>query len=71
MGGGHQRWEGVGGFHGGGLALKNELGVHVKNEMPGGEELDLLLAQFSSCPCRCCGPLFPEVAFGFLDGVPK
>ena len=100
---GEQRWVGVEGFHGGGLALKNELGIHVGHEMPGGQEhgdvaarvhddvlfasgeppsfeqrqhlaarlvdvddaaavggasivqcpLDLLLAQFSECPCRC------------------
>ena len=33
-------WDGlgVGGFHGGGLTLKNELGIHVGHEMPGGEE---------------------------------
>ena len=36
--GGQQRWVGVGGFHGGGLALKNEVGIHVGHEMPGGEE---------------------------------
>ena len=35
---GQQRWVGIGGFHGGGLALKNELGAHFKHEMPGGEE---------------------------------
>ena len=121
MRGGEQRWVGVGGFHGGGLDLKNELGVHVKNDMPGGEEngdvvarvrddvliaseeppafekrqhlaarlvdvddaaaigdcrtvqcpLDLLWAPFLECPCRCCGPLLPELAVGFLGGVPK
>ena len=38
MGRGEQRWVGVGGFHGGGFALKNELGIHVGHEMPGGEE---------------------------------
>ena len=38
MRGGQQRWSGVGGFHGGGLALKDELGVHVRHEMLGGEE---------------------------------
>ena len=101
---GEERWVRVGGFHGGGLALKNELGIHVGHEMPGGKEygdvaarvhddvlfasseppafeqwqhfaarlvdvdvvaaiddssivqcpLDLLLAQFLECPCRCC-----------------
>ena len=121
VGRGEQRWVKVGGFHGGGLALKNELGIHVGHEMPGGEEhgdvaarvhddvllasgeppafeqrqhlaarlvdvddaaaigdasivqcpLDLLLAQFSECPCRCFGPLLPELALGFLEGVPK
>ena len=38
MGRGQQRWVGVGGFHGGGLALENELGIHVGHEMPGGQE---------------------------------
>ena len=38
MGRGEQRWEGVDGFHGGGLALENELGIHVGHEMPGGQE---------------------------------
>ena len=33
--------------------------------------LDLLLAQFSECPCRCLGPLLPELALGFLESVPK
>ena len=33
--------------------------------------LDLLLAQFYECPCRCCGPLLPELALGFLEGEPK
>ena len=33
--------------------------------------LDLLLAQFSECPCRCFGPFLPELALGFLEGVPK
>ena len=33
--------------------------------------LDLLLAQFSECPCRCFGPLLPELALGFLEGGPK
>ena len=33
--------------------------------------LDLLLAQFSECPCPCFGPLLPELALGFLEGVPK
>ena len=33
--------------------------------------LDLLLAQFSECPCRCFGPLLPELALGFLEGVRK
>ena len=32
---------------------------------------DLLLAQFSECPCRCFGPLLSELALGFLEGVPK
>ena len=118
---GEQRWVVVGEFHGGGLALENELGVHVGHEMPGGEEhgdvaarvhddvlfassepptfeqrqhlaarlvdvddaaaigdagivqcpLDLLLAQFSECQCRHLGPLLPELALGFLEGVPK
>ena len=121
MRGGQQRWVGVGGFHGGGHALKNELGVHVGHEMPGGEEhgdvaarvhddvlfafgeppafeqrqhlaarlvdvddaaaigdasivqcpRDLLMAQFSECPCRCFGPLLPELTLGFLEGTPK
>ena len=121
VGRGEQRWKGVDGFHGGGLALKNELGIHVGHEMPGGQEhgdvaarvhddvlfafgeppafeqrqhlaarlvdvddaaavgdasivqcpLDLLLAQFSKCPCRCFGPFLPELALGFLEGVPK
>ena len=118
VGRGEQRWVRVGGFHGGGLALKNELGIHVGHKMPGGEEhgdvvarvhddvllasgeppafeegqhlaarlvnvddvgdanivqcpLDLLLAQFSERPCRCFGPLLPELALGFLEGVPK
>ena len=121
MRGGQQRWEGVGGFRGGGLALKNELGGHVRHETPGGEEhgdvaarvhddvllasgepptfeqrqhlaaclvdvddateigdrrivqcpLDLLLAQFSECLCRCCGPLLPKREIGFLEGIPK
>ena len=116
-----QRCVVVGVFHGGGLALENELGVHVGHEMPGGEEhgdvaarvhddvlfasseppafeqrqhlaallvnfddaaavgdsrivqcpLDLVLAQFSACPCRCFGPLLPELALGFLEGVAK
>ena len=38
VGRGEQRWVVVGGFHGGGLALKNELGVHVRHEMPSGQE---------------------------------
>ena len=38
MGRGEQRWVVVGGFHGGDLALENELGTHVGHEMPGGEE---------------------------------
>ena len=38
MTGGQQRWEGVGGFHSRGLAVKNELGVQVRHEMPGDEE---------------------------------
>ena len=117
VGRGEQRWVVVGGFHGGGLTLKNELGVHIGHEMPGGEEhgdvaarvhddvlfasgeppafeqrqhlatrlvdvddaaaigdagivqcpLDLLLAQFSECPCRCFGPHLPEIALGFLE----
>ena len=29
--------------------------------------LDLLLAQFSENPCRCFGPLLPELALGFLE----
>ena len=33
--------------------------------------LDLLLAQFSKCPCRCFGPTLSELALGFLEGVPK
>ena len=33
--------------------------------------VDLLLTQFSECPCRCCGPLLPELTLGFLEGVPK
>ena len=33
--------------------------------------LDLLLSQFSECPCRCFGPLLPELALGFLERVPK
>ena len=33
--------------------------------------LYLLLAQFSECPCRCCGPLLPELALVFLERVPK
>ena len=106
----------VGGFHGGGLALKNELVINVGHEMLGGEEhsdvaarvlddvllatrvraehlaarlvdvgdaaaigdasivqcpLDLLLAQFSACPCRCFRPFLPELALGFLEGVPE
>ena len=121
VGRGEQRWVVVGGFHGGSLALKIELGIHVGHEMPGGKEhvdvatrvhddvllassepptfkqrqhiaarfvnvddaaavgdsrivqrpLDLLLAQFFECPCRCFGPLLPELALGFLEGVPK
>ena len=121
VGRGEQRWVGVGGFHGGGLAMKNELTIHVGHEMPGGEEhgdvaarvhddvlfasgkppafeqrqhlaarlvdvddataagvasivqcpLDLLLAQCSECPCRCFGPLLPELVVGFLEGVSK
>ena len=117
MRGGQQRWVGVDGFHGVGLAEKKELGVHVKHEMPGGEKhgdvaarvhedvllasgeppafeqrqhlatrlvdvdvapavgdcrivqcpLDLLLPQFSECPCRCCGPLLAELDLGFLE----
>ena len=38
VGRGEQRWVVVGGFHGGGLALENELDVHVGHEMRGGEE---------------------------------
>ena len=38
VGRGEQRWVGVGGFHGGCLALKTELGIHVGHGMPGGEE---------------------------------
>ena len=121
VGRGEQRWVVVEGFHGGGLALKNGLGIHVGHEMPGGQEhgdvaarvhddvlfafgeppsfeqrqhlaarlvdvddaasigdasivqcpLDLLLAQFSKCTCRCLGPFLPELALGFLEGVPK
>ena len=120
VGRGEQRWVVVDGFHGGGLALENELGIHVGHAMPGGEEhgdvaarvhddvlfasgeppafeqrqhlaarlvdvddaaaigdasivqcpLDLLLAQFSECPCRCSGHS-PQLALGFLEGVPK
>ena len=116
MRGGQQRWAGIGGLHGGGLALEDELGVHARHAMPGGEEhgdvaarvrggvllasggppafvrgqrlatrlvdvgdaaaigdgrivqcpLDLLLAQFSGCPCRCCGPILPSSPLGFL-----
>ena len=29
------------------------------------------LAQSSECPCRCCGPLLPELTLGFFEGVPK
>ena len=112
---GVQRWVVVDGFHGGGIALENELGVNVGHEMPGGKarvhddvllasgeppafeqrqhlaarlvnvddgaavgdsrivqcSLDLLLAQFSECPCRCFGPLLPQFALGYLEGVPK
>ena len=35
---GEQPWVVVEGFHGGDLALENELGIHVGHEMPGGEE---------------------------------
>ena len=38
VGRGEQRWVVVEGFHCGGLALKNELVVHVEHEMPGGKE---------------------------------
>ena len=110
-----------GGFHGGGVTLEHELGVHVVHEMPGGKEhddvaarvhddvllasgeppacgqrqhlaarlvnvddaaavgdsrivqcpLDVLLAQFLECPCRCFGPFLPELNFGLLERVPK
>ena len=33
--------------------------------------LDLLLAQFSKCTRRCFGPFLPQLALGFLEGVPK
>ena len=33
--------------------------------------IDLMLAQFLECLRRCCGPLFPELALRFLEGVPK
>ena len=38
VGSSEQGWEGVGGSYGGGLALKKESGVLVRNEMPGGED---------------------------------
>ena len=38
VGRGEQRLVVVEGFHCGSLALKNELGIHVGHEMPGGEE---------------------------------
>ena len=33
--------------------------------------LDLLLAQFSECLCRCFVPLLPELTIWFLEGVPN
>ena len=121
MRGDQQRWVGVGEFHGGGLATKNELGIHVGHWMPGGEEhgdvaarvhdnllfasseppafeqgqhlaarvvdvddaaaigdasivqcpLDLLLVQFSECPCRSSGHSFPSSPLGFLKAYPS